>query len=1045
MKKISMLLVFLLFAGLQVVLAQTTVTGTVKGSSDNLPLAGVTVLVKGTAIGTATGIDGKFSIQVPNNQAILQFSFIGFTTQEVLLGTQTVVNITLAEALTQMNEVVVTALGIKRESKSLGYAATSVNTEQMVTSSTNSNFARALVGKVAGVNITSPTSGPGGSAKIRIRGQSSFGGYNQPLLVVNGVPISNSSRVEASDADFGDGLQSINPDDIESMTVLKGASAAALYGYRAKDGVIIITTKTGAGKRGLGIEINSSFVADQALDYTNWQYEYGQGEYGIRPGTMKLADGSIVPSANPLSDARSSGVWSFGTKIDNQPFLAYDNQEHPYSAFTMKERFKAFYNTATNFTNSVAISSGGENGSMRVSFANTDAKGIIERNNFKKKIVDLNMNYNLSKNLTATVSVNYSNEFNQNPPLSTQDLSISNSVWTMANTTDPGWLKNPYKDPLTGNEISYCRFTNRTNPYWVIYERTEQVYKDRIYGNSSMRWQVTPWLFAQARAGMDWNAQSHNVNGATGTAATPAAASGFNGSFTKDFSKSREINLDFLIGANKKFGKFGVDATVGGNRMAQKYESLSTSVTNFYIRGLYTIGNGQTKSPGQGYSEKKVNSLYGTLDLSWNDYFFVNVTGRNDWFSTLNPKSNSYLYPSVSASFLFSQAFKGIMPSWMDYGKVRVAYAEVGGDTSPYTNTLYYSMSTNQFDGTYPYGNISGSTNPNPNLKPLKVKETELGLELIFLDRRISLDMAVYRKNTVDEILNVDISNTSGFSSNKVNVGKLRNQGIETLLTLVPVRNQNFSWEVGFNYTYNQSEVLQLAGGQPRLDVSGATPWIGQISHEVGMPLGSVRGNDYTRDDKGNIITVNGRFSANTTMKTFGSAVPKYWGGFLNTFTYKAFRLFAQIDFKGGNVIMSNSEYNFLRAGHSKASLVGREGGVIFPGVNTDGTANATAVEAELFYSDYSGKRVHTPFVTDGSFIRWRALSLGVDLTRFVNKTFIKGLSVNGNINNVLLISSKMLNLDPECVSNISDSDMGIEKCGIPTTRSYGISLNIKF
>jgi TonB-dependent SusC/RagA subfamily outer membrane receptor len=271
MKKISMLLVFLLFAGLQVVLAQKTVTGTVIGSSDNLPLAGVTVLVKGTAIGNTTGIEGKYSIQVPNNQSILQFSFIGFTTQEVIVGTQTVVNITLVEALTQMNEVVVTALGIKRESKSLGYAATSVNTEQMVTSSTNSNFARALVGKVAGVNITSPTSGPGGSAKIRIRGQSSFGGNNQPLLVVNGVPISNSARVEASDADFGDGLQSINPDDIESMTVLKGASAAALYGYRAKDGVIIITTKTGAGKKGLIIQIGS-----MNTDRANMVYVPGQ-------------------------------------------------------------------------------------------------------------------------------------------------------------------------------------------------------------------------------------------------------------------------------------------------------------------------------------------------------------------------------------------------------------------------------------------------------------------------------------------------------------------------------------------------------------------------------------------------------------------------------------------------------------------------------------------------------------------------------------------------------------------------------------------------
>ncbi len=1037
MKKISMLLVFLLFAGLQVVLAQKTITGTVIGSSDNQPLIGVTVLVKGTTQGAVTGIDGKYSISVPDNQAALQFSFIGFTTQEVNVGTQTVVNITLAEAVTVMNEVVVTALGIKRESKSLGYAATSVNQAQIAASGASTNVGDALIGKIAGVNIMSPPTGPGGSSKIRIRGQSSFGGNNAPLMVVNGVPISNSARILDSDGDYGDGMQSINPDDIESMTVLKGASAAALYGYRAKDGVIIITTKSGARRSGLGIEITSSFIADQALEYTDLQYEYGQGEYGVRPG-------SEINASN-LAYARSSGIWSFGGKIDDQPFLAYDNQLHPYSAFTMKERFKAFYNTGTNLTNSVALSSGGENGSMRVSFSNTNAKGIIEGNDFKKKIVDLNMNYNLTKNLTATVSVNYSNEFGQNAPLSTQDMSISCALWTMSTTTDPRWMNNPYKDPVTGNEIPFARFTNRTNPYWVINERQEQVYKDRIFGNTAIRWQITPWLFAQGRAGMDWNAQKHNRNLPTGTASTPAAASGFNGNYVYDQQQGRETNLDFLIGAKHKIGKFGVDATVGGNQMYQQYESTGTTVTNFYIRDLYTIGNGQTKSPTQGWSEKKVNSFYGTLDLSYNDYLFVNATARNDWFSTLNPESNSYLYPSVSTSFLFSEALKGIMPAFFDYGKIRVAYAEVGGDTSPYTNTLYYSMNTNQFDGSFPYGSISGTTNPNPNLRPLKVKESEIGLEMIFLDRRISLDVAVYQKNTVDEILNVDISNTSGFLTDKVNVGKLRNQGIETLLTLVPVRTQDFTWDLGFNYTYNESEVLQLAGGQTRLDVGASnTPWIGQMAHEVGMPLGSIRGNDYLRDDQGRIVTVNGRFSTGKQI-TYGSALPKHWGGMLNTFTYKAFRLFTQIDFKAGHKIISNSEYNFLRAGHSVESLYGREGGVIFPGYNTDGTPNTTAVEAELFYTDYSGKRVHTPMVTDASFVRFRTISLGVDLTKFVSSTFIKGLGLNANIGNVALLYDKMKNLDPECVSNISDTDMGIERCGIPTTRTYGFTVNIKF
>lgn len=380
----------------------------------------------------------------------------------------------------------------------------------------------------------------------------------------------------------------------------------------------------------------------------------------------------------------------------------------------------------------------------------------------------------------------------------------------------------------------------------------------------------------------------------------------------------------------------------------------------------------------------------------------------------------------------------------MNYGKLRLAYAEVGGDTSPYTNTLYYSMNTNQFNGTYPYGSISGTTSPNADLKPLKVKETELGLELIFLDRRISLDAAVYNKNTVDEILNVDISNASGFSTKKVNVGKLRNRGIELLLTLVPVRTQNFTWESGFNYSYNISKVLQLADGQTVLNVSGGVPWIGQISEEVGMPLGSIRGTDYKRNADGTILTVNGRFQAGNLI-TYGSALPKHVGGFLNTFTYKALRLFTQIDFKYGHKLVSNLEYNFMREGYSKRSLPGREGGVIFPGFNADGTANSTAVEAELFYTDYSGKKIYTPFIYDASFIRFRTLSLGVDLTKFVSKTFIKGLNINGNVNNFFVIKRYTENLDPECVTNSSDTDGGIEKAGLPTTRTWGLNVNIKF
>ena len=1039
MRKLTTLLVFLLFAGFQVAFAQRTVTGRVTKAADNNPLPGVTVVVKGTTAGVLTDIDGKFTITVPNNQAVLQFSFIGFTTKEITVGTQSTFYISLEETTVAIEEVVVTALGIKREAKSLGYSATTVNTAQIV-ENTNVNMGDALLGKVAGLNVSVPNTGPGGSSKLRIRGQSSFGGYNSPLIVVNGVPINNSATGGAYGVDFGDGLQSINPDDIESITVLKGASAAALYGFRAKDGVIIMTTKAGAGRKGLGIEVNSSIVFDKAIDYTDFQYVYGEGNNGARPTSV--------------AEARNFSSICFGDKMDGALVWTFDGQQHPYSP--VKDRL-GFYETAISVNNTVAFSGGNENGSFHFSIGDNNAKAITPNSRFDKKIMDLGINYKFGK-LTLQTNANYSIEYNQNPATSTQQFGIANTVYTTAVSNDLRWVKDLYIDPVTGNEYTITNMAYRTNPYWSAFKRYDKRTRNRIFGNILLRYDIFPWLYLQGRVGQDYFIADSESNEPTGTAYLSAAPAGqFNGTYSIGKSSYSERNYDFMIGANKKFGFLGFDAIFGGNAMDQFSQSVNTSVTNFYIRDLYTISNGATKTPSQGYSRKKVNSLYGTLTLSFKDYLFLNVTGRNDWFSTLNPNSNSYLYPSVSGSFLFTQAFKGIMPSWLTYGKLRASYAEVGGDTNPYESTLYYSLNTNAFDGTYPYGGISGSTVPNPNLRPLKVKETEVGLELIFFDRRINLDVAAYNKNTVDEILNVNISNASGYSSTKVNVGSLRNRGIEALLTLVPVLTGDFAWETSFNYSYNISKVLALAEGQTIFNVSGGQMWLGgsSISHELGMPLGSLRGNDFLRNDKGQILTSGGQFRVNPQMITFGSIIPKHVGSWLNTFSYKMFRLTAQIDFKAGHKLLSQSNYNFIRAGYHKITGVPRESGIIFDGVvdvdgNTatsdDDTPNTTAVAAQVFYTNYSNVKPYTPFIYDASFIKWRTLTASADLTKFVSGVrFIKGLTVGGSINNVLCLLKYVENLDPECISNVDDSNGGIEQMGPPTTRSYGLTLNIKF
>ncbi|MHA6246773.1 SusC/RagA family TonB-linked outer membrane protein [Pontibacter sp. CAU 1760] len=1013
---------------------QPPITGRVTGNS-GIGLPGVSIAVRGTSKGTVTDADGSFTIAA-SPKDVLVFSYIGFTTKEITVGSQSKLNVVLGENTQALEEVVVTALGIKREAKKLGYATATVDTEALL-SSRSTNVGNNLVGKVSGVNVQAPPTGPGGSSKIRIRGQSSFGGNNSPLIVVNGVPINNKANGRGNGAgdgfageamsDTGDGMQSINPEDIESMTVLKGAAAAALYGFRAKDGAIIITTKSGTNQTGIGVTLSSTVQADQALDFTDFQYEYGQGEGGKRPQSV--------------GEARSSGVWSFGERFDGQPTWQVDGQQHPYSPF--KDRTDAFYRTGLMLQNSVALAGGNDRGSFRVSFSDTDAKSIVPNSSFTRKSVNLGLTYKLSDKLSTQVNANYSNEDNINPPVvSQQDFNINSTLYTLANSIDPRWMETAYKDPVTGNEINPARFTNRTNMYWSMNERFENRKRDRLFGNVSLRYELTPWLYAQGRVGQDYFSVNHEVNRPTGTAFLPPATSGFNGNYYQDSENFRELNLDFLVGANHAFGDFSIDATIGGNSMDQTGQTLSTSVENFYVRDLYTINNGQIKNPGFNYYRKKVNSLYGTVDFGFREYLFLTVTGRNDWFSTLNPKSNSYLYPSVSTSFVFSQAFANSLPTWINFGKLRAAYAEVGGDTDPYTNQLFYSLNNQTLNG-IPLGNIAGSVSPNPNLRPLKVKEAEVGLELKLFNSRVNLDLAAYRKNTEDEILNVDISNASGFGQTKVNVGRLRNQGVEMLLGFMPITNSNLTWETAFNLTYNQSEVLELANNQQRIDV-GTGEFIGIVSHEVGMPLGSLRGVDFRRNEAtGQVVTSNGNMLGGNII-TYGSAIPTHTGGWLNTINFKGFRFFTQIDFKAGHKMISNSNFNWYRHGLHKETLYGREEGVIYPSVTPEGDPNTTAVLPGRFYNGVRSFSIATPFVYDASFVRWRTASLGYDLTKLLSNTFIKGLNINAYVNNVLMIKKFVDNLDPESQFSASDNLAGLEGHSLPTTRSYGVNVNIK-
>lgn len=1029
------------------------ISGKVSSAKDGTILPGVSVQVKGTNTGTNTAADGTFNVNT-SSDATLIFSFIGFKNQEIEVGNQSIINISLDEDTQNLEEVVVTALGIKKESKKLGYATTTVNAEQL-TVNRSPNFVNALQGKIAGVNISSMGTGPAGSSKIRIRGQSSVSGQNGPLIVVNGVPIDNTNfgtnpgnaaadnsigvRGGGNTSDGGDGLSSINPDDIESMTVLKGATAAALYGSRAKDGVIMITTKTKGEGKGIGITYNTNFTTETPLDFTDYQYEYGQGENGVRPTTP-----------NP-----TSGQWSYGEKF--QPGMTqvlFDNVTVPY--IPVYNRVSKFFKPGSNLTNTISLSSANEKGGFNLSLANMDNQGIVSNNKFNRKTVNLGLSYDLSSKLSITSNINYSKEYNKNPPnIANQDNSIPTAVYNMANSM-PFDLLEAKKFNAAGNEFIYSRFQNRTNPYFTLSEQFQNIRRDRIFGNIAAKYKILPWLLVQARMGQDyWSRDQDFNNFPTGQASLAGAPAGFvNGTYTQESRRFRETNNDILISATQKFGDFGIDVTAGGNQMYRRFDNNSVQVQDFVVRGLYTVQNGRVKDPQYSLSERSVNSVYGSADFSFRNFLYLNTTVRNDWFSTLSPANRSILYPSISGSFVFSQAMKSA-PSWLNFGKVRVAYAQVGSDTdvSPYANNLFYGINSNLFPtpsgSLQPVGGSSGTTTlPNSNLKPMRIDEKEIGVELKMFNSRVGIDAAIYQKITNDQIVAAQISDASGFQTTLINSGKSQNNGVEFLINLVPIRSKDFQWDLSFNGSYNITKVLSLLTDTPgeRITV-GTHVFNGELRQVVGQEMGQIYGFGFKRDANGKqIFGANGIPIRTPDLISYGSALPKWVGGINNALNYKGINLSFLIDFKLGNMMLSGTNFNAYRHGLNKATLVGREGGVLGVGVNEKGETNTVKAPVQDYWSVVRSLQIIEPVVYNGGFWKLRQITFGYDFTKFLPKNFpVKAVKLSAVANNVLMLKKWVENIDPESFGYTSDNLVGMESTGLPTTRSMGFNLNVKF
>ena len=953
MKKILKLLFFLMTLCNGYLYAQgVNITGKVTGP-DNENLSGVTVTVSGTNNVTVTNANGNFSINAPRNSTLV-FSSVGFTEQTINIGSRNVFDIKLEADAKNLQDVVVTALGIRKESKRLGYATATVNADQISTNRTP-NVASGLQGKLAGVNISTMGTGPAGSAKIRIRGQSSFSSVNSPLIVINGVPMDNTTYAlgsgngfragQVNSTDGGDGLSSLNPDDIESMTVLKGATASALYGSRAKDGVVMITTKVRGSGKGFGVDYNINYTEDTPLDFTDFQYEYGQGERGVRPTT-------------PFP---RSAVWSFGEKF--QPGMTqvlFDGKTYPYEP--VYDRYKKFYRTGKNLTNTITVSNGGENGGFSLSLSNTDNTGILPRSKFNRKAINLGFTQNIGKGLTAQGNVNYSNEQNTNPPqVNTQDMAVPTVLFTLANSM-PFYAMEENQTLPDGNEFVMSRFLVRNNPYYSVNKRFENITRDRLIGNVALRYQINDWIYIQGRIAQDMYTRGQDYNIPNGYAPIPAAPAGFiNGSYTQDVRRFRERNYDFLLGANRKINNFGADVTLGGNQMYRRMEYNSVTVNDFVQPGLYTIMNGRAKDPLYNKTERKVNSLYGAVEFSYKSLVYLNLTGRNDWFSTLSPENRSIFYPSATASFIFSDAVK-TMPAWLSYGKLRAAYAEVGDDNvAPYSNVLYYAVNNNLFPNpsgqSIPVGGINASLIPNANLRPLRVSEAEFGIELKLFKSKLGVDISYYRKITNDQILAAQVSDASSYTNQLINIGRSMNKGLEMLFSISPVKTSSFNWDVTANVSYNTSEVLQL-GSSPADTVISVGGGGGRIVKQVvGKPIGALYTFLYRRDAQGRQVfdAASGRPLRNNFDSYVGNVLPKYFGGITNTLSYKGVVLTTLVDFKLGAKMIAGSNMNALRHGLHKRTLVGRaEGYVIGNGVNPDGKVNITKSDICLLYTSPS-------------------------------------------------------------------------------------------
>lgn len=1076
MRKITLMLVFLLVAGISGVFAQSrTVTGKVTSSQDGLGIPGVTVMVKGTTIGSISDFDGNYEINVRPEHRTLVFSYISMKSQEVALGTQTSINIVMEPDVFQIDEVVVTAIGVSRETKALGYAVQSVESEAIVRSATT-NPVNALSGKVAGVQITNSSGAAGASSYMTIRGTASITGNNQPLFVVDGVPIDNSQLTSGNPDNGGNNLLSgvalsnrvvdINPEDIETVNILKGGAATALYGLRAANGVVMITTKKGTASKGgkkTSVAFNSSVTFDQVSQTPAMQDMYSQGLTNAS-GVSAYSPTTTANWGPKLSDLRFDGA-------TNNPYypqgniVAADGAPAGAAAVTPNDNIGNFFQTGVSYNNSLSLSSGNQNTTYYLSVANSNNKGIVPNNTFDRTNITLSGETKFSDKFSSEARIAYTKSGGLRIQQGSNTSGVMLALMRMPNNFDiTGGSDDPVNDEAAyilpdGRQRNAYRGGGYDNPFWTVNMNQFNDDVNRLTGHAALHYYANEWLTFTYRAGTDWYSDRRKQFFARNSRTAP------NGRIYEEQYFVRDFNSDFLVNVNKKINEdFSFTGLLGQNMFQTQLQQLFVQGDNLTVPDFYHISNAASITARESKASKRTAAIYADLGLSFRNMVYINATGRNEWSTTLPEGENSFFFPAFSGSFIFTE-----LPGLKDnkilpFGKFRVSYAKIANDAFTYGTLPTYLQSASAdgwTDGvSFPGWGLAGfqlsTTLPNNALKPETMKSFEIGVDLRFLSNRLGVDFSYYDNKNEDLILSVPIAKSSGYYAANMNAATMVNKGIELTVNGTPVQGKNFNWVIDVNFTKNVNEVLELAPGVENVFLAG---FVGsQTRAVVGESYGSIFGNDWLRDDNGNVLIVDdpnawnyGYPESDPDETNLGNVLPNWTMGINNTFTYGDLSLSFLFDIKNGGVMWNGTKGAMYYFGtHEDTESRGDGATYVFEGVKmSNGGANDIKVAKDVnWYFNGEGSGFTGPagqFVEKTDWVRLRELTLSYRLNKkVVDKTFLNSAEVFFTGRN-LWLSTPYTGVDPETSLIGADNGQGLDYFNMPGTKSYTFGLRLTF